>query len=237
MRLIFIRHGDPDYENDTLTEKGRREAALLAQRVKNWEITEIFRSPLGRAVATSEYCLKELGRTATTYDWLREFAMDVKSPDGTHRWIPWDYMPDYWTRLETMYDRDHWMDASVYDGSEIRERYAQVAGGIDRILEKYGYRRDGRLYRTEKEGDDTTLVFFCHLGVSFVALSHLLGIPATLLWHGFFVAPTAVTVVGCEEREPGIGMFRVQVFGDTSHLIPGGEPISGSGYFTEPFQG
>ena len=30
MRLLFIRHGDPDYEHDTLTEKGRREAALLA---------------------------------------------------------------------------------------------------------------------------------------------------------------------------------------------------------------
>lgn len=26
MKIIFIRHGDPDYVNDTLTEKGRREA-------------------------------------------------------------------------------------------------------------------------------------------------------------------------------------------------------------------
>ncbi len=26
MKLIFIRHGDPDYEHDTLTEKGIREA-------------------------------------------------------------------------------------------------------------------------------------------------------------------------------------------------------------------
>lgn len=24
MRILFIRHGDPDYVNDTLTEKGRR---------------------------------------------------------------------------------------------------------------------------------------------------------------------------------------------------------------------
>ena len=32
MRLIFIRHGDPDYVHDTLTEKGKREAELLAQR-------------------------------------------------------------------------------------------------------------------------------------------------------------------------------------------------------------
>ena len=31
MRILLIRHGDPDYEHDTLTEKGRREAALLAE--------------------------------------------------------------------------------------------------------------------------------------------------------------------------------------------------------------
>ena len=36
MRIIFIRHGDPDYEKDSLTEKGWREAALLAERVSRW---------------------------------------------------------------------------------------------------------------------------------------------------------------------------------------------------------
>ena len=31
MRILMIRHGDPDYEHDSLTEIGRREAALLAK--------------------------------------------------------------------------------------------------------------------------------------------------------------------------------------------------------------
>jgi hypothetical protein len=30
MKLLLIRHGEPDYEHDTLTEKGRREAEYLA---------------------------------------------------------------------------------------------------------------------------------------------------------------------------------------------------------------
>ena len=33
MRILIIRHGDPDYEIDGLTEKGKREAALLAKRL------------------------------------------------------------------------------------------------------------------------------------------------------------------------------------------------------------
>lgn len=31
MRILLIRQGDPDYEHDTLTEKGHREAALFAE--------------------------------------------------------------------------------------------------------------------------------------------------------------------------------------------------------------
>ena len=53
MRLLFIRHGDPDYVHDTLTEKGHREAALLAKRAKELELGECYASPLGRAQATA----------------------------------------------------------------------------------------------------------------------------------------------------------------------------------------
>ena len=33
MKIVIIRHGDPDYEKDSLTEKGWREAKLLAERI------------------------------------------------------------------------------------------------------------------------------------------------------------------------------------------------------------
>ena len=31
MKIIMIRHGEPDYSKDALTEKGEREAACLAK--------------------------------------------------------------------------------------------------------------------------------------------------------------------------------------------------------------
>ena len=34
MKLLLIRHGDPDYEIDSLTEKGHREAQLLAEKMQ-----------------------------------------------------------------------------------------------------------------------------------------------------------------------------------------------------------
>ena len=47
MNIVFIRHGDPDYTIDSLTEKGVREAELLRVRVNKVEDAEYFTSPLG----------------------------------------------------------------------------------------------------------------------------------------------------------------------------------------------
>lgn len=45
MKLLIVRHGDPDYEHDCLTEKGWREAALLADRLTRTEAKAYYVSP------------------------------------------------------------------------------------------------------------------------------------------------------------------------------------------------
>ena len=77
MRILLIRHGDPDYVNDTLTEKGRREAALLAKRAVSMNMGECYKSPLGRAKDTATPCLEVTGKTAEILDWLQEFPAQV----------------------------------------------------------------------------------------------------------------------------------------------------------------
>ena len=64
MRIIIIRHGDPDYVNDTLTEKGWREARLLAERMKGERVDKIYVSSLGRARDTAKPTEEALGITA-----------------------------------------------------------------------------------------------------------------------------------------------------------------------------
>ena len=73
MKILIIRHGDPDYEIDSVTEKGKREVMLLRDRLLKQNIGDIYCSPLGRAKATAEPTLKALGKTAEICDWLREF--------------------------------------------------------------------------------------------------------------------------------------------------------------------
>lgn len=232
MKLIFIRHGDPDYKNDTLTEKGWREAELVSKRVAKWDVKQFYCSPMGRAQNTASVTLKKLGREAITYDWLREFTVPIEEPVYGGEHIPWDFLPAYWTKEPLLYDRTEWVNAPVMKTGDIANEYQKVCNGLDALLKEYGYQRENNIYRAVRRNEDT-IVLFCHLGVSYVMMSHLLGISAPCLWHGFFVAPTSVTVMQTEERREGEAYFRCQMFGDISHLYIADETPSTQGTFQE----
>lgn len=238
MKIILIRHAEPDYSIDSLTPKGFREAKLLAERVKNWKVTKFYCSPLGRAQDTASFSLKACNAEAETKDWLQEFYYRIREEGTEKSRIAWDFMPAYFTAQDALHDKDAWMHTPLMQTGELDKYYQMVGDGLNEILREFGYEAQGRgLYRVKEDADrEATIVLFCHLGVSFVMLSHLLGIASPALWQGFFVAPSSVTVLGSEERMEGEAAFRVQVMGDTRHLYAGDEPISASGYFTEAFQ-
>lgn len=61
MEIILIRHGDPDYANDTLTPKGHEETKRLAEFLADVPIDAIFQSPNGRARHTCQYTARIKG--------------------------------------------------------------------------------------------------------------------------------------------------------------------------------
>ena len=91
MRIVFVRHGDPDYKNDCLTEVGRRQAELVAERLRSEGIEEIWASTQGRAIETAEAASRVLGLPIQTLDSMREVHWG--SRDGTPLFAdghPWD---------------------------------------------------------------------------------------------------------------------------------------------------
>ena len=252
MRLLSIRHGDPDYVHDTLTEKGHREAALLAERAEALQLGKCFVSPLGRAQATAGYSMKKLGRTAKTLGWLQEFPARIdlnrapqlldafpnaRKEDGKYApHIVWDIMPSYWGEFSDCMDPARWRECEISRNSDTVEIYDYVTGEFDKLLMEHGYIRDGRCYKVEKESTET-LTFFCHFGITCVFLAHLWGISPFLLWHSLALAPTSVTEIVTEERQQGIACFRGLKIGDVSHLVLGGEPVSTAARFCEVYSG
>ena len=233
MKLIIVRHGDPDYSIDSLTEKGWKEAEYLAEKLTKLDVKDFYVSPLGRARDTASCTLKRINRTAVEKDWLREFSPQINRPDNKeHRKITWDWLPQDWTAEEKYFRYDCWHDTEIMQEGGVKQEYDRVIAGLDEILAEHGYRREGHFYRVEEANTDT-LVFFCHFGVECVLLSHLLNISPMALWHGTCAAPSSVTTVVTEERRKGIASFRMSSFGDISHLYAKDEPPAFAARFCE----
>ncbi len=234
MKLIIIRHADPDYTIDSLTEKGWREAELLGARMMSMDMTSIYMSPLGRAKDTASVTLKMANKKATILPWLREFhAPIIDEATGVSR-IPWDWIPERWTGVDAFYDKDLWHTVPVMEESGVVHEARKVYEGLDALLENHGYRRDGNIYRAEKPNTDT-IVLYCHFGVECIMLGHLLGVSPMVLWHGFCAAPSSVTTLVTEERREGIALFRMSSFADISHLYAGKEEPAFAARFCETY--
>ena len=61
MLLYLIRHGEPDYVTDTLTEEGWKQARLVSDRLIESGLDEIHSSPMGRARQTAQPTAEKLG--------------------------------------------------------------------------------------------------------------------------------------------------------------------------------
>ena len=199
MRILIIRHADPDYENDALTETGRNEAELLSQRLINEKIDRFYCSPLGRAQETASYTLSKYGATADTRQWLREFHAPVYNEVKGRMSVPWDMLPDEWTREPLYYDKDKCFEVPRMAAADAVREAQWVYDGIDELLKENGYIRDGNIYRAETP-NRSTLALFCHFGVECVILGHMLGISPVVLWQGACALPSSVTTLYSEER-------------------------------------
>lgn len=160
MKLLIVRHGDPDYTIDSLTEKGWKEAEYLSEKLSKLDIKDFYVSPLGRAKDTASLTLKKMNRTATECDWLREFDVLIDRPDVTDRKIIlWDWLPQDWTMDERFYQYDHWFENERLQAAGAKEYYDYVTREFDKLLARHGYVREGHYYRVEKANNDT-IVFF-----------------------------------------------------------------------------
>lgn len=237
MRILIIRHGDPDYANDTLTEKGKREATLLAKRLEKENIDAFYSSPLGRAKDTCLYTARAVGKEneIVVKDWLQEFNHPLTLPSGRERNIPWDMLPTEWTDNDKMYDYKRWYKQKCYRKSNMKAAYDNVANGLDALLKEYGYVREGNSYRVEN-ANTKTIALFCHFGLEMVLMSRLCNVSPIPLWHHFTALTSSVTTLYSEERRKGIATFRCAGFGDIGHLYAGEEPPSFSARFCEIFE-
>lgn len=231
MRLYIIRHADPDYELDTITSRGEAEAKALAIRMHKEGIDKLFTSPMGRAVDTMSYTAKVLKKEGKVLNWAREHS-DFGAPLEEGKYIfavnlNGDIIRDDFSYL----NHDTWHEMPALANPNIKKTYDEVVEGSDKFLASLGYVREEGKYRCIKPNEDKVAVF-CHGGLGLTWLSHLLGIPAPLMWSGFWLSPTSVSTVLFDQRNDTWAVPRCLYLGDTSHIYESGMQVLPRGIVT-----
>lgn len=243
MRILIIRHGDPDYAKDSLTERGFIEAELLSEKLKNENITKIYCSPLGRARATAVPTVEKTGLEPEILDWLTEFPASVK-PDYSKVGLdpayetgcPWNLHPQFWTKHDEFFDRHEWFKQNLYANSKVPEVYERVGEGYNELLKRHGYERDGQIYNIAEGTDENqTIALFCHLGLGLAIISQVTTGALPFIWESFFLPTSSVTTLFTEKYPPNKkqAAMRIIGLGDVSHLHIGGIKTSSSGLHSE----
>jgi len=237
MRIYLIRHAEPIVPGDGLTPKGRREAEALSHRMESIPVKDFYVSPLIRARETAEPVLRRLNRTAETLPWLREFHGTFPDPvTGEMRHVAWDLMPKVWSSIPGALNAGTWLDDPVFDRGTIRQVWKETTDGVDELLGRYGYRKDGPVWHCRQNTHDA-IACFCHFGISMAILGYLLDLSPMLLWHRAVMLPSSLTEIRTEERIPGEVSFRLVRFGDLSHLDRAGEAPSTAALYPEVYTG
>lgn len=220
MQIFLVRHADPDYAIDDLTEFGHQEAAALGKRMASIGLDELYASPLGRAQTTASYVAKETGLTIQTEAWTRELdwtGIMIEDQMGPI----WDYAGERISEIaggKRIWDdkTDHWLKQDEY-----RTKFNELQAFSDEFMLRQHYKRENGLYRM-MEPSTKKIGMVCHGGFGLAWLAHLLQIPLSLAWSSFWIAPSSVTTILMEERSEHFAVPRCIALGDVSHLYANG---------------
>lgn len=221
MDIIFVRHGQPQWAVDGLsqadpylTELGQEQAKLAAHRIAHEEAkpaTELIVSPALRAQQTAAPIASETGLTPATVEDLTEVMM----PD-------WEGVNEAKV-IEIFKTTRHrspeeWWDG-LPGGESFKHFHDRVTTALDKLLLDRGVSRDAtdpKLWHVDE--DPGRIVIVAHGGTNSVCLTHLLGIPPApwewerlVLFHASFARVKLLPLAGAH-------IPSLRTFNDQDHI-------------------
>lgn len=226
MLLYIVRHGVPDYETDSLTGLGWKQAEAVGKRLAESGIDRIYTSPMGRARQTAEPACRLLGLEYTVEEWTREIDREgyTTYPDGISKQLC--ILPNTVAcgtdEIALPFERA--FECRAVAGSAMQEKYEYIHAHGKEFLERLGYREENGVYRILRPSEEKAALF-CHGLFGMTWISQLLHIPFHLMWTGFRLSHTGVTIFEFENQESGFTMPRCLTYSDLSHIYAEGLPM------------
>lgn len=219
MRIIFVRHGHPDYRKDCLTPLGHRHAALAANRLAEETIQRIFSSTCGRAYETAEYIARVQGiETADIVkcDFMREIQWGSDTETLYQNGHPWLTVDQMVANGESLLCED-WDTREYFAGNKCVESVKKIGIAFDELLADLGYVREGDFYRVKAPRYETVAVV-SHGGASSAILACLFNLPFPFVCRSVCADYTAITIVSLEGDEGTLISPKFELINDAKHI-------------------
>lgn len=223
MQLYYIRHGEPIYDPDCLTEKGHRQARALGETLQHCGIDKIYASTSTRARQTAQPLADLTGKEITLLDWCNEshagdefFVVE----NGNPHWI---YQSEHYLAemaSEEVYAlRDKWYEHPTFASMKCGKGERRVAKEADAFLAQFGFIRDEseHCYHAEKPFDGK-VALFAHEGFGHIFLPYVCFIPYPIFAR-FDNAHTGVTILDFTPYDDGRVFPHLRCVSDTGHLL------------------
>lgn len=222
MKIVFVRHGHPNYQLDCLTELGHQQAALAAERLKDEGIQEIYSSTCGRAVETAQHTADVIGiPIKESFDFIREINWGNDELELPHNGHPWETVDDMIPAAEPLLNRDWASTARWKDNQRLHATIDMVGKGVDEWMLSLGYKREGDFFRVVSHDTNKTVAMFSHGGASATALGHLFNLPFPFAIMTFRAYYTGITVVTLPDTYGELVCPQFDLLNDCRHVTRG----------------
>ncbi len=220
MELVLVRHAQPEWSRDQaaqvdpgLTDVGRQQAALTAERLAQESFDRVLVSTATRARETARPILAQLSPVSSEERaWLHEIRTPEQWQDSPAKEVA-RVLRDARGR-----PRESWWEG-LPGGESFRDFHARVTIGLEQELASLGVERvDDRLWHVPEDAPRTLMI--AHAGTNSVVLGHLLGLePEPWEWERFASDHASVTLLR-SATIAGNHIFSLQLFSGVAHLPP-----------------
>ncbi|MBO7310204.1 MAG: histidine phosphatase family protein [Clostridia bacterium] len=222
MVFYYIRHGEPIYNPDSLTELGHKQAKALSKYFLDIGLDEIYSSTSNRAMQTAEPTCEVLGLKAELLDFANEGhawnEFSIENGNGKK----WLFQSDKARALfsdksikELGYE---WYKHSELVDYHYEKSMERVYNECDNLFYRFGYeheRYSGR-YKIISP-NDKKIALFAHEGFGRAFLSCLFDIPYPYICNHFEMCHTGITVIKFNDNEE-YSIPQLKCFSATPHL-------------------
>ena len=178
MHLYYIRHGEPDYEHNVLTELGREEAETTSIELQKIHFDYIYSSSSNRAVQTASYLANKINKPIIPLDWAKEETIFEEmgfydEEVGFYHWI--FHSKRMLKKMNELANDINWYDDKAFLPT-VKSGIERIKRNTDDWLKSLSIKHDfdkNRYFSNNQ--NDLTIAFFAHGGFGMAFISYILG--------------------------------------------------------------